>query len=436
MFKFACFLLVVVAVEPTWSQVEPAATGSGSDLDNLHMMTPPPVSTDAYPVVVGAESRTNFLDAGLVFTGSYVDNLLEGPSAISDEVYYFLPSITLDRTTPRHSESLRYSPGFTLYQKTSELNGISQDASGEYRFHVTPYTVIQFSDRFWQNYNTYNQSNPFVAGGITGAPGNTTLLAPFANQMNNLSTIAVDYQYARNSMIGGSGSYSFLRYTGNDTQLTGLNDGNTTEATAFYSRRTGRAEYLGAVYQFTKLVTHPVDTHTDTHTLFGFYTHYFTQSFSLSVLGGPEHYLSDAAGFAKEQAWTPAAQGILGWQTLRTNLGFSFAHLVSGAPGLNGAFHADMARMTGEWRFKRSWSMGMDGEYSLLKSIITNQYPGGHTVSGGAYLDRRIGERTEVVVGYGHVHESYRLIPSSFFSPDSNRVYASVKYGFHRPLGR
>ena len=154
MLKIACFLLVIVASAPAWSQVEPAATGSGTGLDDLHMMTPPPVSHDAYPVVVGVESRTNFFDAGLVFTGSYVDNLMEGETPVSDEVYYFLPSITIDRRTPRHGESLRYSPGFTLYQHTSQLNGISQDASGDYRFHLTPYTVIQFSDRFGQNYNT------------------------------------------------------------------------------------------------------------------------------------------------------------------------------------------------------------------------------------------------------------------------------------------
>ncbi len=39
------------------------------------MMTPPPVSGDAYPVVVGVESRSNYLDGGLVFTAAYVDNL-------------------------------------------------------------------------------------------------------------------------------------------------------------------------------------------------------------------------------------------------------------------------------------------------------------------------------------------------------------------------
>lgn len=435
MFKSACFLLVLATVAPAWSQVEPAATGSGSDLDSVHMMTPPPVSHDAYPVVVGVESRTNFFDAGLVFTGSYVDNIMEGPTAVSDEIYYFLPSITVDRTTPKHSESLRYSPGFTLYQKTSQLNGISQDASGEYRFHLSPYAVIQFNDRFWQNYNTYNQSNPFVAGGITGTPGNSTLIAPFANQLNNLSTVAIDYQFKKNAMIGGSGSYSFLHYA-DSSQFIGLNNGNTTEGTAFYSRRLGRAEYAGVVYQFSKFITHPVDTYTNSHNVFGFYTHYFTKSFSLSLLAGPEHYATWASGAPKQAAWTPAGQGILGWQKLRTNLGMSFVHLVSGAPGLNGAFHANMAALTGRYTFQKGWSVGADGEYSLLKGVNSTSYPGGHTISIGTDLSHRIIDRAEIAAGYSHIHESYRQIPTAFFSPDSNRVYVSLKYGFTRPIGR
>jgi len=79
---------------------------------------------------------------------------------------------------------------------------------------------------------------------------------------------------------------------------------------------------------------------------------------------------------------------------------------------------------------RRRWN------YSLLKSINSTLYPGGHSVSVGADLNHRMWERAEIAVGYSHVHESYRQVPSAFFSPDSNRVYASVKYGFSRPIGR
>lgn len=439
MLKIACFSLVIAIAVPVWSQVEPSASGGGFDLDDTHMMTPPPVSGDAYPVVVGAETRANYFDVGFVFTGSYVDNLMfeQTTKAISDGVYYFVPAVSFDRRTPRQGETLHYSSGFTLYQNTSQLNGVSQDASADYRFHMSPYAVIEISDRFQQNSNLYNQSNPFVGGGVSGTPGssNTVLIAPFANELVNSSNAGIDYQYGRNAMVGGRGSYDFLHYA-NDSHNVGLNNANTTSAMGFFSRRIGRSEYAGAAYQFSKFSTHPIDTDTVTHNVFGFYTHYFTRSFSLSLLGGPEHYAAQSPSVAKREAWTPAAQGSLGWQTLRTNLGISFTHTVSGAPGLGGAYHADMAGMTARVAFLRTWSVGGNTEYSLLKSVSPTLYPGGHTVAGAVDVQHKVMEGLTVAAGYQHLHESYGNIPAVSNFPDSNRVYVSVNYGLHRPLGR
>src|SRR3569623_353127 len=117
MSKVACFCLAMALTTPVWCQVEPAAVGGGFELDDIHMMTPPPVSRDVSHVVVGVEKRTNFFDAGLVFTGSYTDNLMFGGNAgkVSDEIFYFLPSVELDRRSPRTGETLHYSAGFTLF---------------------------------------------------------------------------------------------------------------------------------------------------------------------------------------------------------------------------------------------------------------------------------------------------------------------------------
>jgi len=439
MLKIACFFLVIATTTPLWSQVEPAANGGGFDLDDIHMMTPPPVSGDAYPVVVGAESRVNYFDGGLIFNGTYVDNLMLGPTtkAISDEIYYFVPSVSLDRRTPRQGETLHYSPGFALYQNTSQLNGVSQDASADYRFHISPYAVIEISDKFQQNYNLYNQSNPFAGGVVSGTPGpsNTFLIAPFANQLSNVGTAGINYQFSRNAMIGGSGSYSLLHYADN-SQTVGVTNGNTTEALAFYSRRMARSEYLGVAYQFSKFITHPIATYTVTDSTFGFYTHYFTRSFSLSVLGGPEHYAAWSPTVPKQEAWTPAAQGSLGWQTLRTTLGVSFTHIVSGAPGLGGAYHADMAGMVARLAFARTWSFGGNAEYSLLKSVNTALYPGGHTIAAEVDVQHRVMEGMTAAAGYQHLHETYGSIPAVSNFPDSNRVFVSLDYGFHRPIGR
>ena len=143
----ACFLLAIAASTPLWSQVEPSATGGGSDLDGERMMTPPPVSREAYPVVVGSEQRSNYVSGGVVVTAAYTDNLMlvnnNGP--ISDETYTILPTVGLERSTSRDGESLHYSSGFMIYQNTSELNAVSQDASAAYRYRLSPYAMFSIN---------------------------------------------------------------------------------------------------------------------------------------------------------------------------------------------------------------------------------------------------------------------------------------------------
>ena len=445
MFKFASLCIVFAATMPLWSQVEPSATGGGFTLDDEHMMTPPPVSRDAYPVIVGAETRSNYISGGLVFTGAYTDNLLRfnGNDPVSDETYTFLPTIALDRRTPRQGESLRYSTGFSVYQHTSELNGITQDGSAGYRFHISPYAMVVINDSFQQNYNLYNQSNPFGAGGVSGAPGssNTALIQPFANQLQNTTSAGIEYQYGKNAMVGASGTYSFLQYGNLTTDAQGLSNEDTAGANAFFSRRIGRAEYVGVTYQLSKFVTHPIGTYTLSNVAFGFYTHYFTRSFSFSVLGGPEHYTSWSQVNPKAGAWTPAVQGSLGWQAPRANLAASFSHVVSGAGGLIGTFHSDIGSLDGRYTFSRTWSLNANASYMLFKNINPStvqfaSYAGGHTISGGANVQHRIANWMYANAGYEHIHQSYANITVSNSQFDSNRAYVSITCEFNRPLGR
>lgn len=443
--RLLCICLLLISSISLWSQVEPAASGGGFDLDDLHMMTPPPVSGDAYPVMVGSEMRSNYVSAGLVFTGAYMDNLLVANSAghpMSDESYTFLPTFGLDRRTPRQGETLTYSSGFTLYHNTSQLNGVSQNAQAGYRFHLSPYAVIEVRDQFSQNYNLYNRGNPFVGGGVSGTPGstNSVVVAPLENQLGNSSTGAIEYQYGRNAMIGGTVSYSFLKYSDSPQSL-GLSNGNTTGVSAFYSRRIGRSEYVGAIYQFSKYVTEPVGTYTQTHTPYGFYTHYFTENFSLSILAGPEHYIFWNSTDPKRSSWTPAVQGSFGWQASRWSASAGYSHVVSGAGGLIGTFDSNIASLSAQTTFLRNWTVGANGEYSLFKNVHSAPTApifgfGGHTVTGTAFLRRTVSGRVNIEGGYAHFHQSYAQILAASSLPDSNRVYISVAYWFNRPLGR
>lgn len=442
MFRIACFCLFIAVATPLRSQVEPSATGGGNDLDSEHMRTPPPVSRDGYPATAGSEDRANFLSAGLIFTTAYIDNLmLFGNESTSDESYSILPSIGLDRRTPRHGESLRYSSGYTFYQNTNQLNSASQSASANFRYHLTRYAILSVNDSFQQNNNLYNRTDPFAGGGISGAPGGSStgaLIEPYANQLQNSSGAALEYQYSKNSMVGASGAYSFLNFS-SDSGIIGLNDEDTAEGNAFYSRRFGRS-YAGVTYQFSKFITHPVSTYTVSDTVFGFFTHYFNQSVSFSVLGGPERYTSWNEVDPKSSAWTPALQGNLGWHTNHTNLAANYSHVVSGAGGLLGTFHSDGGGLSGEWLMSPKWSIGVQTAYLHFKNLSSNNlfgvFPGGNTITGGFDVERKISERLSMQAGYQHLHQSYSNITASSSLQDSDRASVSIMYGISRPLGR
>jgi hypothetical protein len=447
--KISFFCLAIAVSTPAWSQVQPSASGGGYDLDSEHMMTPPPVSRQGYPATAGSEQRTNFIAGGLVFTAAATDNLmlLGNEEKTPDQTYSFLPTVEIDRKTPKDEELLNYNTGFTLYHTYSQLNGITQDATATFKYHFTPYAVVIFRDRFYQNYNSYNQGNPFTGGGVSGSPGSgapgssdTSLIEPYANQLSNASTGAIEYQYAKNSMVGLSGVYSFLQFSGN-SYIPELSDQNTTSGNAFYSRRFGRS-YAGVTYQFSKFVTHPYGSYTLTNTVFGFYTHYFTRTISISLLGGPEHYTSwTQEDPTKASAWSPAVQASVGWQVAHANLAANYAHVVSGAGGLIGTFHSDTGTVSCQYLFTRLWSASAHVDFSNFENINSAPsqfayYSGGNSISGGIDVQRRILESVSMEAGYQHLYQSYPGVTTSSALENSNRGYISVLYHFNRPLGR
>jgi hypothetical protein len=443
--------LVLLTATPVWSQLgstpfEMPATPA----DETQMLTPPPVSAEGYPTTVGSQMRSNYLAGGLIFNAAYNDNVLPGDSStpVSDFIYTILPTIALNKMTPRQQLALTYSPGFTFYQHTGALNAANQAAALNFQYRMSEHTTIILNDFFQKSSNVFDQLYPPSGGVISGSQSpSAEVVAPYADRLNNTANVGFTYQFSRNRMIGAGGVVTESNYS-NPSQAPGLYNSNALGGSVFYSQRLSSTQYIGVTYQYLRSQEDPVNaqanpvnaqTSVQTHTLLPFYTIYLNPTLSISISGGPQYL--DAAQYPSPsvRSWTPSAMASIGWQRSHTNFVASYARTVTGNVGLPGAFDSNTTNASVRWQIARTWSTGIAGSYFINKNVtqsFSQSNPGGHTVSGTVSVQHSISEHLRAELGYSRLHQSYSGVAVISNAPDSNREYISLSYQFSRPLGR
>jgi hypothetical protein len=470
---------LLLASVPAWSQDEqrpvpvPAATGPASnasadsdastsvDDSSGRMLTPPPVSGQSYPIVLTSQERSNYLRGGLAFTSAYTDNAI-GPvetcttaappvcsgHPVSDVSYSVWPTIALDETTTRSHLVLTYAPGYTFYQRESYLNQADQNASINFQYRLSPHVTFSARDGFQKSSSVFNQPDLGAAGVVSGGTqvANQSVIAPIADQLSNSGNVGITYQFAANSMVGASGTFTNLHYP-DQGQVPGLYDSASQGGLAFYSVRVSRINYFGATYQYQRLASYPTlgTNETQTQALLLFYTVYPTKRFSISVFGGPE-YANSGPQFATtgstaspaSQSWNPAAGGSLSWQGHLSSLAISYAHLISSGGGLIGAVKTDNVSASIRQQLRRTLNATVAGAYADndILAAAASTSGNGHTISGTASLQQQFGQHLNVQLGYTRLHQDYSTVAVLAATPDTNREFVSISYQFSRPLGR
>lgn len=436
------------------------------------MQLPPPVSIEAYPTEVGSEVRSNYLRLGVTVSAGYIDNLYAGSgnAVLGETTASVRPKIAFDATSFRQQTTLLYSPGFTFYLPTSELNQTDQNAIFNWRFRVTPHGTITANDIFQQGSSSFSASS---LGAVSGsAPASAVgIIAPFAQRLTN----AVDAQYSLQlnptNMTGITGSLFDLHYP-NAAEVPGLYDSSEWGGGGFYNHRLTGAQYIGTTYKYSRIMANPQNarSETQTHTFFLFYSIYLKRGLSFSVSGGPQEYnaeasipsaatpaigirtLMHATSIGSQQSadaqtqtvtsnsWSPAVTASTGWQQSHTNFSASYSRSVTAGGGLLGTFYSNSASASARWQASRTWTLGASATYSILKSVaplpIFSTTLGGHSIGGLATVDHPLGEHMGVTFEYDRLHQSYAGITALVSNPNSDRGLVSVYWQFARPLGR
>lgn len=444
-----CVLFAFLAASPAFSQVAPAAVGGVPEDDN-QMMTPPPVSGVPYANTIGSETRTNFLGAGITVTPAYIDNVLPEVTAapVSDTTVSIAPNVSFDRTTPREIDQFDYDPTFTLYEPTSSLNAFDQNASVRVQYRFSPEVAINVQDKFLRTSNVFGQSYPF-SNAITGSvqPAGVAVIAPFVEQLVNSTNGILSYQFSRNSMVGGGGSYDLYDFP-DPTKSEGLFNSNGVGGVAFYNRRLSGGQYAGFIYNYSRILAYVPsgqvgfpEGHYETqiHSLLPFYTFYFNRTSSLSLSGGAQRLGATQAAFAPASSWSPTVIASLGWQGNRGDIAANYTYGLTAGGGLIGAYKSSGISGSGGLELARGWNAAAAVSYASINAAATglpSSVQNGSTITGQASLEHSMGEHFTATVGYQHLHENYPAVQVIAADPDSNREFVTVTYQFQRPVGR
>ena len=431
----------------------PALTGPLDTEDR--MLTPPPVSGESFPVSFTSEERSNYLTGGLAFTGAYSDNVLTATNGApsSDVSYSVWPTLALDQTTSRLHWVLTYAPGFTFYQRTSSRNEADENAALDFQYRLSPHVTFMARDAFQQSSSVFNQPDLGAGGVVSGGTEvpNLSVIAPVAERLSNTGNVGITWQFAASSMVGASGTFTNLHYP-NPAEVPGLFDSASQAGSAFYSLRISKLHYIGAIYQYQRLLSYPAQgtNQTETHAFFLFYTLYPTSRFSISVFGGPQYadagpQFSDTLSTPSptppspaSRSWNPAAGGSANWQGRLSNLALSYVHTISNGGGLIGAVRMDSASASVRQQLSRTLSGSVVGGYAQNDVFAATPLLGinGHTISGTATLQQQFGQHLNVQLGYTRLHQDYSTVAVLAATPNTNREFVSLSYRFSRPLGR
>ena len=228
-------------------------------------------------------------------------------------------------------------------------------------------------DTLSKSSSVFNQPNLASGSVFGGGQGpNESVVAPLADRLGNSGNVGITYQYGANDMVGAGGTFSNMYYP-NTAQVPGLSDSSAQAGSAFYTHRVSRQHYVGATYQYQRLMSYPggLNDETQTNSVFLFYTVYPTRRFSMSFFGGPQ--LSDTVQPAvaslklpafSMREWAPAGGASLDWEGRFLSAALSYSHVVSGGSGLIGAVRLDNASASFRLQFTPNLTASVAGFYA------------------------------------------------------------------------
>jgi hypothetical protein len=116
----------------------------------------------------------------------------------------------------------------------------------------------------------------------------------------------------------------------------------------------------------------------------------------------------------------------------------SYTHMIASGGGLIGPVRQDTGSVAIGQQLSKTLNASVGGMYAKNDILGATSLNGlnGHTVSGTASLQQRVGQHLNVQLGYTRLHQDYSAVAVLAGAPDTNREFVALSYEFSRALGR
>jgi hypothetical protein len=458
----ATTLLLTMAASWCVAQAEPAASGPESAADSASQAAPmpAPITGQGGSLAFTSElARSNYISGGLSLASTFDDNTLNtSTNRVSDFTYSVLPFVALDQSRGRMKWKLDYSGGLSINQRLSSRNQGSHAAGLEADFRLSPHVTFRLQDRFTDTTNfftDFNGTSNSPAGGVLQHP-NQSVVTPLARQIGNFTGVEGEYQFGAGSIVGGSGSYYFSRFsdvTNGAGGTSSLQDTQSEQAQGFYTHRITPKNWAGFTYRFQRLTFGDGVNETLSHSILYFHTIYLSPTMTLSLFGGPEYTESSSQTVipvfqlplilmvstpVDHQAWSGSGGASFAWQGRHTSARVEVVRRTSDGGGLLGAVRTNSVDASLRRQLNRFSSFEVGGGYATNDSVDFVAAPGSSIRgwTGQVSFEQRLVNNLALRVGYSRVNQRQSSTGTTPADIDHNRAWVSLSYNFSRPWGR
>lgn len=417
-----------------------AGDGTASDMPQIPAMLGGKGASLAFQSELG---RSNYLRAGLNVGTAYDDNALLGTNgAVGNASYSVFPSLALEESWSRVRWTLAYAGGFTFNQRLTNQNQGSHNFRFDSDFRLSPHVNLRVAEDFAVTTGFFNGGDSFAATATSGP--NVSLITPLATQRTNSTTVAANYHFALNDVIGGSGSFYDMHFT-NAPADSLLVDTRTATGSAFWLRRIFGRNWAGASYSYQWMTFDPSGGETRVHSFAVVDTLTLPRGFSLSGFLGPQY--SEDRGtptgggeILQFQNWNMAGGLEVGWQGVRTSMSTGFSRRITDGGGLLVAVRSQSVHGGVRRQLLPLWAVGFGASYGN-NDALTAAFGGSastiNLTSISASLERNVGKSLGLRFGYAHDFQQQSGVsdPAQKFDTHRNRFFVTLSYQWAKPLG-